>query len=84
MNSTTKKDPFPLPFIDEVLNIVATCEAYSLLVGYYRYHHISIALEDRYKIVFITDPRAFIWRVMFSRMKNGPLIFQKAITKAFK
>ncbi len=26
LNATTKKDPYPLPFIDEVLNIVVGCE----------------------------------------------------------
>jgi len=28
-NVVTTRDLFPLPFIDEVLNIVARCEAYS-------------------------------------------------------
>jgi hypothetical protein len=26
LNVTTKKDPYPLPFIDEVLNIIARCD----------------------------------------------------------
>ncbi len=30
LNATTKKDPYPLPFTNEVLNIVAEYEAYSL------------------------------------------------------
>jgi hypothetical protein len=34
LNATTKKDPLPLPFINEVLNIVVRCEAYSFLDGY--------------------------------------------------
>jgi hypothetical protein len=84
LNLATKKDRFPLPFIDEVLNTLVTCEAYSLLDGYYWYHHISIALEDRYKTMFVTDPRTFIWKAMFFIMKNGLPTFQKPITKAFK
>ncbi len=43
LNATMKKDPFPLPFTNEVLNIVAGCEAYLFLDGYSRYHQISIA-----------------------------------------
>jgi hypothetical protein len=31
LNATMKKDPFPLPFIDEVLNTVVGCEAFSFL-----------------------------------------------------
>jgi hypothetical protein len=46
LNVATKKDPYPLPFIDEMLNIVTGYEAYSFLDGYLGYHQISIALED--------------------------------------
>jgi len=55
LNVTTKKDPYPLPFIDEVLNIVTWYEAYSFLNGYSRYHQISIAPKDRYNITFVID-----------------------------
>jgi hypothetical protein len=34
LNKTTKKNPYPLPFFDEVLNIVIRYEAYSFLDGY--------------------------------------------------
>jgi hypothetical protein len=34
LNVATKKDPYPLLFTDEVLNIVAGYEAYSFLDGY--------------------------------------------------
>jgi hypothetical protein len=34
LNTATKKDPYPLPFIDEVLNIVIRNEKYSFLDGY--------------------------------------------------
>jgi hypothetical protein len=43
LNVTTKKDPYPLFFTNEVLNIVAGYEAYSFLYGYSGYHQISIA-----------------------------------------
>jgi hypothetical protein len=32
------KNPYPLPFSDEVLNIVARYETYLFLNGYSRYH----------------------------------------------
>jgi hypothetical protein len=34
LNVAIKKDPYPLPFIDEVLNTVVGYEAYSFLNGY--------------------------------------------------
>jgi hypothetical protein len=55
LNAATKKDPYPLPFTYEVLNAIARYEAYSFLDGYSRYHQISIAQEDKYKITFVID-----------------------------
>jgi hypothetical protein len=46
LNATTKKDPYPLPFIDEVINIITGHEVSTFLDGFSRYHQISIALED--------------------------------------
>jgi len=55
LNASTKKDPYPLFFIDEVLNIVIGYKAYSFLDGYLGYHQISIALKDKYKMTFVID-----------------------------
>jgi len=71
----TKKNPYPLPFSIEVLNIVVGYEAYSFLNGYSEYHKIFIALKDRYKIVFVIDWGAFVWMVMPFGVKNGPPTF---------
>jgi len=38
INKATKKDFYPLPFFDEILNIIAGYEAYSFLDGYVGYH----------------------------------------------
>jgi hypothetical protein len=55
LNATTKKDPYPLPFTNEVLNIVIRYEAYSFLDRYSGYHQISIVPEDIYKTSFVTN-----------------------------
>jgi hypothetical protein len=34
LNVATKKNPYPLPFKNEVLNIITRYEAYSFLDGY--------------------------------------------------
>jgi hypothetical protein len=46
LNASTKKDPYPLPFMDEVINIVVGHEVYTFLDGFLGYHQISITLED--------------------------------------
>jgi hypothetical protein len=64
LNVTTKKDPCPLPFTNEVLNTLSGYQTYSLLDGYPGYHKKSIALEDKYKTTFVIDRGAFISKVM--------------------
>jgi len=80
LNVATKKDPYPLPFTNEVLNTIA----YSFLDAYSRYHQISIAPKDIYKTTFVTNLGAFIWKVMSFGVKNGPPRYQRAMTKAFR
>jgi hypothetical protein len=46
LNAATKKDPYSLPFTNEVINIVAGHEVYTFLDGFFGYPHISIAPED--------------------------------------
>jgi hypothetical protein len=83
-NKETKKNPYPFPFFDEVLNIVARYEAYSFIDGYSRYHQFFIAPKDRYKTTFVIDCGAFVWMVMPFGVKNGPPTFQKAISRTFR
>jgi hypothetical protein len=55
LNVAMKKDPYPLPFIDEVFNIIVGHKTYSFLNGFFKYHKISIAFEDQYKTTFVID-----------------------------
>jgi hypothetical protein len=42
----TRKDHFPLPFMDQILERVAGYEFYCFLDGYSGYNQIKIALKD--------------------------------------
>ncbi|XP_026398776.1 uncharacterized protein LOC113294604 [Papaver somniferum] len=52
LNSSTRKDHFPLPFIDQMLEILAGHSHYYFLDGYYGYNQIPIAPEDQEKTTF--------------------------------
>ncbi len=41
LNVQTKKDLFPLPFLDSILNFVAGHEMYSFMDGYSRYNLVK-------------------------------------------
>jgi hypothetical protein len=83
LNVAIKKDPYPLPFTQEVLSIVARYEAYSFLDGYLGYHQIYIAPNDRYKATFVIYWGVFIWKVMPFAVKKGPPTYHKVMTKSF-
>ncbi|RVW32849.1 Retrovirus-related Pol polyprotein from transposon 17.6 [Vitis vinifera] len=52
LNAVTKKDHFPLPFLDQVLERVAGHDYHCFLDGYSGYFQIAIALEDQEKTTF--------------------------------
>ncbi|MCO5613478.1 hypothetical protein L7F22_067755 [Adiantum nelumboides] len=54
LNAATKRDHFPHPFQDEILNEVARHECYTISDGYSGYYQIRIAEEDQHKTTFIT------------------------------
>ena len=47
LNTVTRKDHFPLSFIDKLLERVSGHLFYCFLVGYSRYFQIEIAVEDQ-------------------------------------
>jgi hypothetical protein len=49
LNVVTRKDYFPPPFINSMVNVVAQHECYSFLDGFLRSYQISIMVEDRSK-----------------------------------
>ena len=46
LNTTTRKDHYPLPFIDQMLDRLVGHPYLCFLDGYLGYNQISIALED--------------------------------------
>ena len=47
LNEVTRKDHFPLPFIDQLLERVSWQQFYCFLDGYSGYIQIEIAVEDQ-------------------------------------
>ena len=64
LNNATRKDHFPLPFIDQMLERLAGHEYYCFLNGYSRYIQIAIALEDQEKTTFTCPFGTFVFRLL--------------------
>ena len=84
LNAATKRDHFPLPFQDEILNEVARHERYTVCDGYSGYFQISIAKENQKKITFITPWGCFAYRVMLFGLTNAPATFQRFMNLVFQ
>jgi hypothetical protein len=46
LNAAIKKDPYLLPFTNEVINTIVGHGVYKVLDGFFGYHHISITSKD--------------------------------------
>ena len=55
LNASTKKDYFPIPFTDIILDHVSGHECYSFLDGFSGYNQVFIQPEDQLKTTFTTE-----------------------------
>ena len=83
LNSKTKRDHFPLPFTDQVLDRVAGHKLYSFLDGFSGYNKIQIHPDDQPKTTFTTEWGTFAYRVMPFGLCNAPATFQRLMIAAF-
>ncbi|WVZ84678.1 hypothetical protein U9M48_031682 [Paspalum notatum var. saurae] len=83
LNAATRKDHFPLPFIDEMLERLANHSFFCYLDGYSVYHQISIHPEDQSKTTFTCPYGMFAYRRMSFGLCNAPASFQRCMMAIF-
>ena len=75
LNEVTRKDHFPLPFIDHLLERVYGHPFYCFLDGYSGYFQIEIASEDQEKTTFTCPFGTYAYRRMPFGLCNAPATF---------
>ena len=83
LNAATRKDHFPLSFLDQVLERVASKAFYYFLYVYYGYNQIEIALEDQDKTTFTCPFGNYSYKRMLFGMCNAPTNFQRCMISIF-
>nr|XP_016434108.1 PREDICTED: uncharacterized protein LOC107760556 [Nicotiana tabacum] len=83
LNDATRKDHFPLTFIDQVLERIAGYDFYCFLDGYSGYNQIPIAPEDQDKTTFICPHGTYAYRRMPFGLCNAPATFQRCMSAIF-
>nr|GEU67213.1 reverse transcriptase domain-containing protein [Tanacetum cinerariifolium] len=83
LNEATRKDHFPLPFMDQILERLAGNKYYCFLDGFSGYFQIPIDPKDQEKTTFTCPYGTFTYRRMPFRLCNAPGTFQRCMMAIF-
>ena len=83
LNEVTRKDHFPLPFMDQLLDRISSQPFYCFLDGYSGYFQIEIAAEDQEKTTFTCPFGTYAYRRMPFSLCNASTTFQRCMLSIF-
>nr|GEW73445.1 reverse transcriptase domain-containing protein [Tanacetum cinerariifolium] len=83
LNEVTRKDHFPLPCMDQMLERLAGNQYYCFLDGFFGYFQIPIDLKDQEKTTFTCPYKTFAFRRMPFGLCNAPGTFQMCMMAIF-
>ena len=84
LNKACPKDPFPIPWIDQLVDATVGYPWMSFLDALQGYHQIPLALADQEKTAFVIPTGNYHYRVMPFELKNVGSTYQRMMTRMFE
>ncbi|KAK1653847.1 hypothetical protein QYE76_071652 [Lolium multiflorum] len=83
VNKVTKKDHYPLPFIDQMLERLSKNTHFCFLDGYSGFSQIAVKAKDQEKTTFTCPYGTYAYRRMPFGLCNAPATFQRCMSAIF-
>jgi transposase InsO family protein len=84
LNAVTKKNGYPLPRIQECIDLIGRVKVLSKLDFTQGYYQMLVAIADREKTAFNTREGKFQWKVMPFGLCNAPASFQTFMNRILR
>ena len=79
LNQACPKDSFPLPRIDQLVDLTAEHKLFTFMDAFSGYNQILMAEEDQEKTAFVTSQGLYYYRVMPFGLKNAGATYQRLV-----
>ncbi|GBG84219.1 hypothetical protein CBR_g38191 [Chara braunii] len=84
LNRITRKNVYPLPRIDDLLDVAGGCKVFSKIDLKSGYHQIEVDPADQHKTAFKTRDGLYEFTVMPFGLMNAPATFQSLMDKVLR
>ena len=84
LNKACPKYPFPMPRIDQLVDVTVGHPQMNFLDAFQGYHQIPLVLDDQEKTTFVTPVGNYHYKVMPFDLKNAGSTYQQMMIKMFE